>query len=53
MYTEKKIVGYWNPELEINDADDVRGYDVVQEHSMIGTETEHIGSKVKESKRQK
>ena len=52
VYTKKSMVRYRNSELEIKDADDIRSDDVMQEHSMVFTESEDIGSKIQESKRQ-
>ena len=53
MNTEKSIIGYRDPEFKIKNTYDVRGYNIMQEHSMIFTEPEDIGCKIKKCKSKK
>ena len=46
MHTKKKVVRDRKTELVVKDTEYIRSNYIVQEHSMIGAETEDIGSKI-------
>lgn len=52
MRTKKDVVGYWYPKLEVDNADYIRNDDIMQEHTMIFTESENIRCEIKEGERQ-